>query len=414
MNKIFILGIGGTFMGNIAQFAKSLGKDVYGVDSKLYPPMSNILRDFKINFREGYNLENFIDADEYIIGNVVSRDNKLYQKIVREKKKIISGPRWLYENILKDKTVIAISGTHGKTTVTNLVSYALEQLRLEPSYLIAGAPKEIPSSLLQDGNLFVLEADEYDTSCFDKGSKFFHYKPDVLLVNNIEFDHADIFDNIDEIESNFFKLISGLPQKSVVLLNRNGIRESFLNLLSLNASTQSKIKIFSVNESNLIQENISSATEVLKEFIDSKSIQKIFKKLPSVRRRFEYVYTSNSLDVIDDFAHHPTAISKTLKLAQQRYQDLVLVLEIGSNSMKSGIHDVRLLEIFKDTKTLLVNASKAQISKFNKTTEKATLEKLIKICGKKTKKKRAILFCGNKDFNRLQENLINHLISDST
>ena len=414
MNKIFILGIGGTFMGNIAQFAKSLGKDVYGVDSKLYPPMSNILRDFKINFREGYNLENFIDADEYIIGNVVSRDNKLYQKIVREKKKIISGPRWLYENILKDKTVIAISGTHGKTTVTNLVSYALEQLRLEPSYLIAGAPKEIPSSLLQDGNLFVLEADEYDTSCFDKGSKFFHYKPDVLLVNNIEFDHADIFDNIDEIESNFFKLISGLPQKSVVLLNRNGIRESFLNLLSLNASTQSKIKIFSVNESNLIQENISSATEVLKEFIDSKSIQKIFKKLPSVRRRFEYVYTSNSLDVIDDFAHHPTAISKTLKLAQQRYQDLVLVLEIGSNSMKSGIHDVRLLEIFKDTKTLLVNASKEQISKFNKTTEKATLEKLIKICGKKTKKKRAILFCGNKDFNRLQENLINHLISDST
>lgn len=414
MNKIFILGIGGTFMGNIAQFAKSLGKDVYGVDSKLYPPMSNILRDFKINFREGYNLENFIDADEYIIGNVVSRDNKLYQKIVREKKKIISGPRWLYENILKDKTVIAISGTHGKTTVTNLVSYALEQSRLEPSYLIAGAPKEIPSSLLQDGNLFVLEADEYDTSCFDKGSKFFHYKPDVLLVNNIEFDHADIFDNIDEIESNFFKLISGLPQKSVVLLNRNGIRESFLNQLSLNASTQSKIKIFSVNESNLIQENISSATEVLKEFIDLKSIQKIFKKLPSVRRRFEYIYTSNSLDVIDDFAHHPTAISKTLKLAQQRYQDLVLVLEIGSNSMKSGIHDVRLLEIFKDTKTLLVNASKEQISKFNKTTEKATLEKLIKICGKKTKKKRAILFCGNKDFNRLQENLINHLISDST
>lgn len=414
MNKIFILGIGGTFMGNIAQFAKSLGKDVYGVDSKLYPPMSNILRDFKINFREGYNLENFIDADEYIIGNVVSRDNKLYQKIVREKKKIISGPRWLYENILKDKTVIAISGTHGKTTVTNLVSYALEQSRLEPSYLIAGAPKEIPSSLLQDGNLFVLEADEYDTSCFDKGSKFFHYKPDVLLVNNIEFDHADIFDNIDEIESNFFKLISSLPQKSVVLLNRNGIRESFLNQLRLNASTQSKIKIFSVNESNLIQENISSATEVLKEFIDLKSIQKIFKKLPSVRRRFEYIYTSNSLDVIDDFAHHPTAISKTLKLAQQRYQDLVLVLEIGSNSMKSGIHDVRLLEIFKDTKTLLVNASKAQISKFNKTTEKATLEKLIKICGKKTKKKRAILFCGNKDFNRLQENLINHLISDST
>jgi len=120
------------------------------------------------------------------------------------------------------------------------------------------------------------------------------------------------------------------------------------------------------------------------------------------------------LDIIDDFAHHPTAISKTLKLAQQRYQDLVLVLEIGSNSMKSGIHDVKLLEIFKDTKTFLVNASKEQISKFNKTAEKATLAKLIKICGKKTKKKRAVLFCGNKNFNRLKENLINHLISDST
>jgi UDP-N-acetylmuramate: L-alanyl-gamma-D-glutamyl-meso-diaminopimelate ligase len=198
------------------------------------------------------------------------------------------------------------------------------------------------------------------------------------------------------------------------LLNRNGIRKSFLNQLSLNASTQSKIKIFSANESNLIQENISSATEVLKEFIDLKSIQKIFKTLPSVRRRFEYVYKSNSLDVIDDFAHHPTAISKTLKLAQQRYQDLVLVLEIGSNSMKSGTHDVKLLEVLKDTKTFLVNASKEQISKFNETAEKATLEKLIKICGERTKKKRAILFCGNKNFNRLQENLINHLISDST
>ena len=209
--KIFFLGISGTFMGNLAQMASHLGHDVAGVDQKVYPPMSDELAKSGISFKEGYTEENFQDADIYILGNVISKDNPLLIKILSHGKNIMSGPEWLYENVLKDKKVIAVSGTHGKTTVTTMIAHALLEQGENPGYLIAGVPKMLKKSWnISDSKFFVIEADEYDTSCFDKEPKFFHYRPHILLINNIEFDHADIFSNVEEIESKFLSLLESL------------------------------------------------------------------------------------------------------------------------------------------------------------------------------------------------------------
>ena len=200
-------------MGNLAQMASHLGHDVAGVDQKVYPPMSDELAKSGISFKEGYTEENFQDADIYILGNVISKDNPLLIKILSHGKNIMSGPEWLYENVLKDKKVIAVSGTHGKTTVTTMIAHALLEQGENPGYLIAGVPKMLKKSWnISDSKFFVIEADEYDTSCFDKEPKFFHYRPHTLLINNIEFDHADIFNNIDDIKKQFHHLLKIVPK----------------------------------------------------------------------------------------------------------------------------------------------------------------------------------------------------------
>ena len=227
--KIFFIGISGTFMGNLAQMASHLGHDVVGVDQKVYPPMSDELAKSGISFKEGYTEENFQDADIYILGNVISKDNPLLIKILSHGKNIMSGPEWLYENVLQDKKVIAISGTHGKTTVTTMIAHALLEQGENPGYLIAGVPKMLKKSWnISDSKFFVIEADEYDTSCFDKEPKFFHYRPHILLINNIEFDHADIFSNIEEIESKFFSLLESLDSDSMAFINKDGTSNRFL------------------------------------------------------------------------------------------------------------------------------------------------------------------------------------------
>ena len=201
--KIHILGIGGTFMAGIAIIAKQLGHEVTGSDKNLYDPMKSVLKNEKINFTEGYNprfLKQSIDL--IIVGNVMSRGMNIIEKILDSNIKYISGPQWLYENVLSKKYVIAISGTHGKTTTSSLVAWILKYSGLNPSYLIGGQPMNLSSpAKLTKSKYFVIEADEYDTSFFDKRSKYIHYKPDILVINNIEFDHADIFDDIKVVDA---------------------------------------------------------------------------------------------------------------------------------------------------------------------------------------------------------------------
>jgi UDP-N-acetylmuramate: L-alanyl-gamma-D-glutamyl-meso-diaminopimelate ligase len=404
--KIFFIGISGTFMGNLAQMASHLGHDVVGVDQKVYPPMSDELAKSGISFKEGYTEENFQDADIYILGNVISKDNPLLIKILSHGKNIMSGPEWLYENILKEKKVIAISGTHGKTTVTTMIAHALLEQGENPGYLIAGVPKMLKKSWnISDSKFFVIEADEYDTSCFDKEPKFFHYRPHILLINNIEFDHADIFSNIEEIESKFLSLLESLDSDSMAYVNKDGMSKRFLEKCCVFNSVES----FSAGTTTIDEINKNLATKALSKYFSSSEIYDSLKSFSGVKRRYDVIFENDDFKVIDDFAHHPTAIVETLKLAKKESLNVILILELGSNSMRKGIHDEKLIEIMQDQKTYTINASQNQLEKFSHLSKELNQDLVKQITSKPTEK-HIILMCGNRNFSGFQKSILDALI----
>ena len=404
--KIFFLGISGTFMGNLAQMASHLGHDVVGVDQKVYPPMSDELAKSGISFKEGYTEENFQDADIYILGNVISKDNPLLIKILSHGKNIMSGPEWLYENVLKDKKVIAVSGTHGKTTVTTMIAHALLEQGENPGYLIAGVPKMLKKSWnISDSKFFVIEADEYDTSCFDKEPKFFHYRPHILLINNIEFDHADIFSNIEEIESKFFSLLESLDADSMAYINKDAVSNRFLE----KSFIFNTVEAFSAGTTTIDEINKNLATKALSKYFSSSEIYNSLKSFSGVKRRYDVIFENDDFKVIDDFAHHPTAIIETLKLAKKESFNVILILELGSNSMRKGIHDEKLIEIMQDQKTYTINASQDQLEKFSHLSKELNLDLVKQITSKPTEK-HIILMCGNRNFSGFQKSILDALI----
>lgn len=404
--KIFFLGISGTFMGNLAQMASHLGHDVAGVDQKVYPPMSDELAKSGISFKEGYTEENFQDADIYILGNVISKDNPLLIKILSHEKNIMSGPEWLYENVLKDKKVIAVSGTHGKTTVTTMIAHALLEQGENPGYLIAGVPKMLKKSWnISDSKYFVIEADEYDTSCFDKEPKFFHYRPHILLINNIEFDHADIFSNIEEIESKFLSLLESLDADSMAYINKDAVSNRFLE----KSFIFNAVEAFSAGTTTIDEINKNLATKALSKYFSSSEIHDSLKSFSGVKRRYDVIFENDDFKVIDDFAHHPTAIIETLKLAKKESFNVILILELGSNSMRKGIHDEKLIEIMQDQKTFTINASQDQLEKFSHLSKELNLDLVKQITSKPTEK-HIILMCGNRNFSGFQKSILDALI----
>ena len=404
--KIFFIGISGTFMGNLAQMASHLGHDVVGVDQKVYPPMSDELAKSGISFKEGYTEENFQDADIYILGNVISKDNPLLIKILSHGKNIMSGPEWLYENVLQDKKVIAISGTHGKTTVTTMIAHALLEQGENPGYLIAGVPKMLKKSWnISDSKFFVIEADEYDTSCFDKEPKFFHYRPHILLINNIEFDHADIFSNIEEIESKFLSLLESLDSDSMAYINKDAVSNRVLE----KSCVFNVVEAFSAGTTTIDEINKNLATKALSKYFSSSEIHDSLKSFSGVKRRYDVIFENDDFKVIDDFAHHPTAIIETLKLAKKESFNVILILELGSNSMRKGIHDEKLIEIMQDQKTFTINASQDQLEKFSHLSKELNLDLVKQITSKPTEK-HIILMCGNRNFSGFQKSILDALI----
>ena len=393
-------------MGNLAQMASHLGHDVVGVDQKVYPPMSDELAKSGISFKEGYTEENFQDADIYILGNVISKDNPLLIKILSHGKNIMSGPEWLYENVLKDKKVIAVSGTHGKTTVTTMIAHALLEQGENPGYLIAGVPKMLKKSWnISDSKFFVIEADEYDTSCFDKEPKFFHYRPHILLINNIEFDHADIFSNIEEIESKFFSLLESLDADSMAYINKDAVSNRFLE----KSFIFNAVEAFSAGTTTIDEINKNLATKALSKYFSSSEIYDSLKSFSGVKRRYDVIFENDDFKVIDDFAHHPTAIVETLKLAKKESLNVILILELGSNSMRKGIHDEKLIEIMQDQKTYTINASQDQLEKFSHLSKELNLDLVKQITSKPTEK-HIILMCGNRNFSGFQKSILDALI----
>ena len=220
---LHILGICGTFMGGIAAIAKQMGFRVSGCDANVYPPMSTQLEQLGIELKQGYLIEHLADEpDLVIVGNAMARGNPMVEHVLDRKIAYTSGPQWLLENVLKDRWVLAVSGTHGKTTTSSMLTWILEYAGMEPGFLIGGVPQNFTcSARLGAAPFFVIEADEYDTAFFDKRSKFVHYRPNTLVINNMEFDHADIFNDISDIQRQFHHLIRMVPNNGLILSPKN-------------------------------------------------------------------------------------------------------------------------------------------------------------------------------------------------
>ena len=368
---IHILGICGTFMAGLASLAKSKGFKVTGCDQNVYPPMSTQLEEEGIKIIEGFDSsQTKLKPDIYIIGNVVKRGTPLMESILNNNLSFMSGPQWLYENILHEKWVIAVAGTHGKTSTTAMVAWILEFCGLNPSYLIGGIPKNLKTSsrLINDknSNFFIIEADEYDTAFFDKRSKFVHYYPRTLIMNNLEFDHADIFENLNHIKKHFHHLIRIVPEKGKIISNAqsNALNEViklgvWSDLEYFNdidgwsyqwQDESSSLNIFYQNkkEGTLTWEcigdhNASNALAAIAAthhigIPATKSI-KALATFKGVKRRLEKIGEfKDNIKIYDDFAHHPSAIKSTLDGMRQVLKEgrIIVVFEPRSNTMKLG------------------------------------------------------------------------------
>ena len=381
MKHIHILGICGTFMGGIAAIAKQLGYRVSGCDANVYPPMSTQLEQLGIELMQGYHVEHLQDEpDVVIVGNAMSRGNVMVEHILDRNIAYTSGPQWLLDNILKDRWVVAVSGTHGKTTTSSMITWILEYAGMNPGYLIGGVPQNFDrSARLGESPFFVIEADEYDTAFFDKRSKFVHYRPRTLVINNMEFDHGDIFDDITDIQRQFHHLIRMVPRNGLILSPKN--ETAITETLALGCWTPTEFNDVISDENHPVKpsvigwqakkladdgsafivsfKGVEQGTlhwDLIGDFNIDNAIMAIaaarhagvttqvaieaLSQFVNTKRRLELRGTINNIRVFDDFAHHPTAIEKTLTgvRANVGEQRVIAVLEPRSNTMKSGIH----------------------------------------------------------------------------
>ncbi|MEY3028178.1 MAG: UDP-N-acetylmuramate:L-alanyl-gamma-D-glutamyl-meso-diaminopimelate ligase [Pseudomonadota bacterium] len=363
---IHVLGICGTFMAGLAALATELGHKVTGCDQNVYPPMSTFLDSLGISVMEGYDESQLsLKPDLFIIGNVVSRGNSLMEAILNQNHYFQSGPEWLYQNILKDKWVIAVSGTHGKTTTSSMINWILRDNDIDCGYLIGGIPGNFKrSSQLSksDSPFFVIEADEYDTAFFDKRSKFVHYHPKTLVINNIEFDHADIFEDLKHIQKHFHQLIRIVPQIGKILVNDQDENikqtlamgvwseiENFNSEQSLHIKKNGNGQLYYKNQNigelskNIVGEhnklNALAAISAVKHVGISEDKALIsLAGFKNTARRLELIYQSKSLKIYDDFAHHPTAIEFIVKTFQEEFnkEKTLFIVDPRSNTMKRG------------------------------------------------------------------------------
>lgn len=401
--RIHILGICGTFMGGVAALACQQGHAVSGQDANVYPPMSTQLQQLGIDLIEGYDDVYLREhpVDIVIIGNALSRGNAAVEWVLNHKIPYISGAQWLSEHILKDKWVLAVAGTHGKTTTASLLTWILEYAGLNPGFLIGGVPQNFGlSSRLTESVFFVVEADEYDTAFFDKRSKFVHYHPDCAILNNLEFDHADIFADLDAIETQFHHLIRTIPARGLILYPQHGYpaiervlrrgcwsaRQSFAvhDDLTRDNPAQWQAKLLpdsdGISDGRMFElihqvDNSASANQkAANRQTQSYRVQwpllgahnvhnalgaiaaahhagvsvaiacEALSRFKNVKRRLELRADSNGVKIYDDFAHHPTAIALTIAALRSRIGDapLLAVVEPRSNSMKMGVFNAQL------------------------------------------------------------------------
>jgi UDP-N-acetylmuramate: L-alanyl-gamma-D-glutamyl-meso-diaminopimelate ligase len=360
---IHILGICGTFMGGLAQLALAAGHRVSGCDANVYPPMSDQLSAAGVRLIEGFGAEQLaISPDIWVIGNVVTRGNPLMEALLDGDQPFVSGPQWLAQHVRRGRHVLGVAGTHGKTTTTSMLAFILERCGLQPGFLVGGVPQDFGvSARLGDGPAFVIEADEYDTAFFDKRSKFLHYRPRTAVLNNLEFDHADIFADLAAIETQFHHLVRTLAARGRIVVN--GGDTALARVLA--RGCWSEIETFGVGDWQVGGEppyvvthrgaavgelvlDLPGAHNRLNALAALAAAHHVgvtparalaaLARFAGVKRRLEVRGIAQGVTVIDDFAHHPTAIRETVAALRSRVgaARIVAVLEPRSNTMKQG------------------------------------------------------------------------------
>ncbi len=369
---IHILGICGTFMGGIAAIAKAMGHKVTGSDANVYPPMSIQLAELGIELTQGYDVSQFEPApDLVIIGNAMSRGNPAVEFVLNRNLPYSSGPQWLAEHVLQSRWVFAVAGTHGKTTTTSMLAWILEYAGLKPGFLIGGIPQNFDvSARLGDAPFFVIEADEYDTAFFDKRSKFVHYRPRTLIINNLEYDHADIFPDLAAIQRQFHHLLRMVPGNGLVLSPANvpAIDETLTmgcwseqqrsgsdwqtELLSKDGSAF-RVSLhgellgevhWGLTGQHSVDNGLMALAAARHAGVPVNVAIEALNSFIAPKRRMELKGTVADIAIYDDFAHHPTAIETTLaglrnKVGEKR---ILAVLEPRSNTMRLGVHKAAL------------------------------------------------------------------------
>ncbi|MET4571415.1 UDP-N-acetylmuramate: L-alanyl-gamma-D-glutamyl-meso-diaminopimelate ligase [Stenotrophomonas rhizophila] len=372
MSTIHILGIAGTFMGGVAALARELGHTVRGSDQAIYPPMSTQLEQLGIALDPGYRADSVArDCDEVVVGNALSRGNPAVEAVLDAGQRYISGAQWLSEQVLPGRDTLAVAGTHGKTTTTTILTWLLQAAGREPGFLIGGVAEDFGvSARVGQGREFVVEADEYDTAFFDKRSKFVHYRPLVAILNNLEYDHADIFPDVAAIQRQFHHLVRTVPARGRLIVNgedtylaevlamgcwtpveRFGFDpglEWHAELVNADGSAfivhHRGVALGEVRWSLLGRHNVLNGLAALAAAhavgVAPASVIPALAQFRSVKRRMEVIGVADDITVYDDFAHHPTAIRTTLeglraKIGQRR---IVVAMEPRSNSMRLGAH----------------------------------------------------------------------------
>ena len=383
---IHILGICGTFMGGIALLARQLGYEVSGSDTNVYPPMSTQLASEGIALSDGYDPALLDPApDLVVIGNAMSRGNPMVEYLLDRNLPYISGPAFLAQYILRDRWVLGVAGTHGKTTTSSMLAWILEYAKLKPGFLIGGIPENFGiSARLGDAPFFVVEADEYDSAFFDKRSKFVHYRSRTLILNNLEFDHADIFDDLDAIKRQFHHLVRTVPQNGLIVAP--GDDDNIKDVLEqgcwtpvehfsapsgwqaqnlsedgsgfdvyLKGEKQGRVEWGLMGEHNINNALAAIAAARHAGVMVHHAIDALG-EFQSVKRRMERRGEVSGVQVYDDFAHHPTAITMTLEGLRRQVgsEHIVAILEPRSNTMQMGVHQETLAAAFAEADEVML------------------------------------------------------------
>ncbi len=444
---IHILGVCGTFMGGVAQLARACGHRVTGCDAGVYPPMSDQLRTAGIELIEGYDAgQADLNPDVFVIGNAISRGNPLLEAILDRGLPYVSGPQWLAEYILAGHWVLAVAGTHGKTTTASMLAWVLEDAGLAPGFLIGGVPLNFGvSARLGSTPFFVIEADEYDTAFCDKRSKFVHYRPRTLILNNLEFDHADIFADLAAIETQFHHLVRTLPQSGLIVANA---REDSLRRV-LGRGCWTPLTWFNSSETYRLEGQDSTGELILHgpegevghahwtltgehnranacaALLAAQHVGvslerglEALSRFGNVKRRLEVRGVVKGITVYDDFAHHPTAIAATLAGLRHRVGTarILAVLEPRSNTMKLGVMKDRLAEsltaadrVFCYAANLGWNAAETLSPLGEKAIVEEDFEQLVAAISASAQPGDHVLIMSNGGFNGIHEKILTAL-----